>query len=291
MEKKIDWLTWYMHQLMEDQQEQRWLKAAYYRIHGNWPNLASPQTFTEKMCWMMMNYQHEDLSRIVDKVAFKDYIKEKLGAGYTAALYDVMEDEWAFSLDKLPTTCVLKSNISSKARNLLLVKDKNALDEDAVRFQLSEMLQPWNTSQKTFSRWYRKIQPKILVEEYLLTDSGDLNDYKFFCSQGTAWMLLFCNERFIEQRKAYYDMDWNVLPIGPGSQQASPVPRPAQFEEMKAIAEKLSQPFPFVRIDFYIYRDKVYVGEFTFASGGGLVPDFPDDWNKKLGEMVQLPIH
>ena len=48
------------------------------------------------------------------------------------------------------------------------------------------------------------------------------------------------------------------------------------LEEMKSYAVKLSEDFPnFVRVDLYIFHDKVYLSEITFDSHSG-IPTFRD---------------
>ena len=63
--------------------------------------------------------------------------------------------------------------------------------------------------------------------------------------------------------------------------------RPAEFEEMKHLAAKLSAGIPFVRVDFFDVDGKVYFGEFTFFDWGG-TRRFCDDWDEKLGELLVL---
>ena len=88
----------------------------------------------------------------------------------------------------------------------------------------------------------------------------------------------------------FYDMDWNLLPFGkelPCNPEID-VERPERFEEMKVIAERLSKPFQFVRIDLYEVNNKIYFGEFTFFPAGG-APDFvPDEYDAIVGDMWQL---
>jgi len=41
---------------------------------------------------------------------------------------------------------------------------------------------------------------------------------------------------------------------------AATLPRPSAYEEMITIADELSKPFPFVRVDFYQIRGKAPFG-------------------------------
>lgn len=64
---------------------------------------------------------------------------------------------------------------------------------------------------------------------------------------------------------------------------------PKHFNEMMKIATKLSKDFPFVRVDFFDTKNKLYLSELTFYPGGGLVPYNPQNFDRKLGDMLKLP--
>lgn len=57
---------------------------------------------------------------------------------------------------------------------------------------------------------------------------------------------------------------------------------------MVELAEKLSVGITFVRIDFYYIQEKVYVGELTFYPGNGMEEFTPEEWDYRLGELIQL---
>lgn len=59
---------------------------------------------------------------------------------------------------------------------------------------------------------------------------------------------------------------------------------------MKALAEKLSQGFPHVRVDFYEANNNVYFGEFTFFHFAGVVRFSPNEWDYTFGNWLELPI-
>ena len=67
------------------------------------------------------------------------------------------------------------------------------------------------------------------------------------------------------------------------------VPMPTNFKEMLRIAEKLSEDFPFVRVDLYNVGGKIYFGELTFYPWSGYVQYTPDSFDFKLGEKFLLP--
>ncbi len=64
---------------------------------------------------------------------------------------------------------------------------------------------------------------------------------------------------------------------------------PEDFNDMLKYGEKLSEEFPFVRIDFFYSNSKLYLGEMTFTPGSGF-----EQMNLKiqefLGKRIELKI-
>ena len=55
-----------------------------------------PKTYTEKIQWYKIFYTGDGhLDRIVDKYLMKEYVKEKIGDGYTVPLIGVWSDTFA----------------------------------------------------------------------------------------------------------------------------------------------------------------------------------------------------
>ena len=50
----------------------------------------------------------------------------------------------------------------------------------------------------------------------------------------------------------------------------------------------LSEGFPFLRTDFYIVNEQIYVSEFTFYSDAGMAKFEPEEWDLILGDWMNL---
>ena len=57
---------------------------------------------------------------------------------------------------------------------------------------------------------------------------------------------------------------------------------------MIELSEKLSKNIPFVRIDFYEMNKKIYFGELTLCPAAGIGKFEPEEWDKKLGDMLDI---
>ena len=58
---------------------------------------------------------------------------------------------------------------------------------------------------------------------------------------------------------------------------------------MLQIAEKLAKDFPCVRVDLYNVNGKIYFGELTFTSLGGIMDFYTDEFQLLAGSMITLP--
>ena len=67
------------------------------------------------------------------------------------------------------------------------------------------------------------------------------------------------------------------------------IDKPKNFEEMLAIANKLAEGFPHVRVDLYNVNGKIYFGELTFFVSSGFLSFYPDEYDFSWGKMLKLP--
>ena len=61
------------------------------------------------------------------------------------------------------------------------------------------------------------------------------------------------------------------------------------YEQMVEIAEKLSAPFPHVRVDFYNIDGTIIFGELTFFTNSGPTLYEPEEFELELGKQFVLP--
>ena len=90
---------------------------------------------------------------------------------------------------------------------------------------------------------------------------------------------------------AFLDLDFKLLPVSrtdyfPITEQPE---KPKNYEKMLEYAEKLSKPFPHVRVDFYNIDGKIIFGELTFFTNSGYIPFDPDSFDYEMGKAFILP--
>ena len=105
---------------------------------GRPPNYQNPLTFTDKLAWMRL-YDHNPLyTQLVDKIAVRDYVRERVGEDVLIPQYGVWKSAEDIDFDSLPNSFVLKCNHESGF--VIICRDKELLDTVYVRAQLATRL-------------------------------------------------------------------------------------------------------------------------------------------------------
>jgi len=253
------------------------------------PNLTDPQTFSEKIQWLKLHQRDPLLPRCVDKYLARDYVAEKVSDDILVPLIDVYEDADEVKFDELPESFVLKATHGSGWN--IICRSKSDLDFSESRTTMSNWL---NRNFFDVGReWaYREIQPRVVCETFLKEADGEPpTDYKFFCFGGEPCFIQADFDRFQGHRRNLYDTDWNLLPCSLEYEtDPNPHPAPALLTELLEVARKLSEDFPFVRVDLYANDGKVYFGELTFYPGKGVERFSPESFDREFGALLELPV-
>ena len=267
------------------------IRLQYYASLGRFPNLKNPERFTEKLQWYKLNYRTPLMTQCADKYKIRFYLKDKGYEEYSPELYQVCDNFSEIDFDKLPEAFAIKCNNSSGTN--IFVKDKNNMKLEDIEAEVSS----WKKV-KTISagrEWaYENIEQKIVVEELLVSHDGtqtdSLNDYKFLCFNGEPKLLWVDVDRTSSHKRAFYDLDWNVMDVTSNrAKSEEPIPKPFGFEKMIEVARDIAKDFPFVRVDFYSLNEKLYIGELTFYPWSGCVEFEPDSFDFELGSYFALP--
>lgn len=274
---------------------EQYLKVLYRVCTGRKLHLDNPRTFTEKLQYLKLYVNiTPECTQMADKYGVRSFIKDKIGEDYLIPMLGVWDQFDDIDFGKLPQQFVLKTTHDSGG--VVICHDKSKLDLHGARRLLNRHLKHnyyWEGRETP----YKNIKPRIVAEKLMIDESGyDLKDYKLFCFDGIPKILFLASERFDAEGKmqvpkfTYYDMDLNILPIrSKGHDIKRTPPSVPNWEEMKYLAGILSKGKPFLRVDFYNINGRIYFGELTFHHDGGLVPFEPEEWDMKLGDMINLP--
>lgn len=261
----------------------------YRRWMGETLDLDHPCTFNEKIQWLKLYDSTPIKTRLADKYLVRDWVREKIGAQYLIPLLGVWDDFDEIDFDALPDQFVLKLNAGSGCN--VLVPDKSLMDAAKAK----ERFETWMREEPAFKNGlelhYLNTRRRILAEAFISNDGNDLYDYKVFCFNGKAACILFMSERKTGVKRAFYDVSWNKLAYDSTYQRNDQaVPKPDNLEELIALAEKLSEGFAMVRVDFYRLNDgRFFFGEMTFTPAGGRMQWGTAQQAFYFGSLIQLP--
>lgn len=260
------------------------LKLQYKIKNGERLDLRNPTKFTEKIQWYKIYHRDPLMTECSDKYAVRDYLNRKgLGKHLTRLLW-VGNNPQEINFEDLPSKFVIKTTNGSGTN--ILVNDKKKLDKSEAVIKLNDWLK--RDIYSLGREWsYKNIQPKIIIEEFL-EDHGNqfegISDYKFLCFNGEIEYIVLDVDRHVKHKRNLYDSNWNYIKLDTDhSTLGDIVPKPKRLEEMKEIAKKLAEDFPFVRVDLYLIGDKIYFGELTFYPWSGYVWFNPSEYDEIIG--------
>lgn len=268
-----------------------YLKIMFRLKMGYKLNLKNPQTFNEKLQWLKLYNRKPEYTRMVDKSEAKTVAENILGKGYVIPTLGVWNKFEEIDFNSLPDSFVLKTTNGGGGGGVIICRDKSKLNLASAAERLKSSLKA--NIYRHLKEWpYKNVKPRIIAEKFMVDESGELRDYKFYCFNGEPKVFLVASERFSGHRTYfdYFDMEGNHLPFTQGGMNNPVTPElPSTFEEMKQVATKLSHGLPHVRIDLYSVDEKVYFGEFTFFDSSGFEKFTPREWDNVFGNWLKLP--
>lgn len=265
----------------------------YKRAFGKKLDLNNPITLNEKLMWLKLNtyYNNDLITKCADKYKVREYIRECNCEGILNDLIDVWDSVDDIDWGSLPDKFVLKCNHGCGYN--IICDDKSSFDLEDAKKKLKQWMKEdyWKFYAEVN---YKNIEKKIICEKYIETDDGLLpTDYKVYCFNGSAKLVLLCVGREQGHPKFYfYDTNWNLIRCNEDSINASKdfsIEKPMGIDDIFYYAEMLSNPFPFVRVDFYLADGNAIFGELTFTPSGALDTNRLPETDIKFGSMVVLP--
>lgn len=251
-------------------------------------DLKNPRTFNEKLQWLKLYYypQNDLAVKCTDKYRVREYIKDK---GYENTLvpllgaWDNVEDiDW----DSLPNKFVLKCNHGC-AYNIVC-NDKTEFDRIKAKKQLNTWLKE-DFGAFNIEPHYSNIKKhKITCEEFL---GDNLVDYKFFCFNGIP-KFIYVSSDLIHDRQAkigFFNIEGSKINLKRDDYASiEKIELPSFYNEILEMASKLCKDFPFVRVDFFVTKNKYYFAELTFTPSACMMPFNPKEMDLEWGEMLNI---
>lgn len=253
-------------------------------------HLIGPRDFAWKVRRRMRLDRNSLFVTFVDKYLIKDYCA-KLGIK-TAPLLFATKQPAEIPFDELPDNYFIKANHASGWNLICLHKQlyrfgsgeellgENGSFQEAnspLRISREECIAlctKWVNTKYTQIEWaYNCVEPYIIVEEVLdVPKIEELFDYRLYTFNGIVKCIAFGSPVYRKKGlNAFFDAEWKPFPLSAYCELLpDPLPlKPARFDEMKTIAERVGKGIDFLRIDLYDTNQGVMLGEVTVYPDAG----------------------
>lgn len=279
-------LSKYWAKICRKMPDEMYLKWQFNHIYHRRLNIKKPETYADKLAYLKTHKKDSRLTNLVDKYEVRKYVGDTIGEQYLIPLIGVYDAVSEIPWDELPEKYVLKCTHDS-ASVVLHRKAEGFNREEAVASLEKHM----GRNMFWYSREYpyKDVKPRIVCEEFLDDNGNPPSDYKIMCFGGEPHYIVLDMDRFSNHHRDFYDVNWIKQDVTTDHEQGEgTAPEPETLAEMLDLARKLSKDFPHVRVDFYSVGGRVYFGEMTFFPWGGPIWFKPDEWNYKLGALINI---
>lgn len=224
-------------------------------------------------------------TKLVDKYQVKSWVAEKIGEQYVTPLLGVFNSFDEIDFSKLPKKFVLKGT-----QHGVIIVDQATMSIDDIRQKCHYFLTTNFAYLYGLELQYRDVPPRLIAEEFLPTDK--IYDYKVWCFHGKPE---FIGIQYVDPNNNifinFYDTDWNLQHFSSFKNINIEIKKPSNLNQLLDKARILSEPFIFVRVDFYILKDgSLRFGEMTFSPGSGIIHWHPTYADELLGKKLTLPL-
>jgi len=257
----------------------------HHKLHFN-----NPIRYTEKLQYLRLYVYPKNplVVKCAGRATVRDYIKEKGYEDCLIPIYGVFDKYEDINFDELPDKFVMKCTHAC-AFNYLCY-DKSKINHKELKKKFTKWLKT-NYGKRTVELHYAKIKPQIIIEKFIFEDDKLPTEYKIHCFNGIAKNMYVVTSRYRDIRYNNYYIDWTPFD---GSQfngwkktdhELTP---PKNWKEMVEMAETLSKPFPFVRVDLYSVHGKTYFSEMTFTPAKGTLILDDDNCDFEMGKWLKI---
>ena len=268
-----------------------YVKLQYKYITHHPCNLKNPTRYTEKLQYLRLyTYPNNKLvSQCAGRVGVREYLKKRGFCDKLIPIYGVFDKFDDIDFNKLPNQFVMKCSHACAFN--FICKNKEEINIPELKKKFNKWLKT-NYGKKTVELHYAPIKPQIIIEKFLEGEDGKLpTEYKIHVFNGKARSMYVVTSRGVDIRYNNYYIDWSPFD---GSQFNGwkktdyELKKPPHWNDMVEMAEILSKPFPFVRVDLYNIKGKIYFSEMTFTPAKGTLILDDDKCDYEMGKWLDI---
>ena len=248
------------------------------------------KTFNQKIQWLKLYGVTPLMRDCTNKVKVRDYVSEIIGEEYLKPVLQVCNSFEKIDFDKLPDSFVIKCNHGSKWQYIVNDKDELISNKrlfDIVKRNMSGWLEQEFWCWNGFEMQYKGIEPKIIVEPLLKDDVNSFSqEINVFCFNGKPkYIVKMYNPKQVSTYDENLDITEDVFST---DEKNLPVKADEIIKQTYVLSKRLSEEFKFVRVDWIIYRDKLYFCELTFTPFSGFRKFKKDEYDFKFGSWIDI---
>ena len=276
---------------LQESEYPKYLKKMFKGMTGRELNLKHPKTLNEKIQWIKLYDNNQLKSDLTDKVKVREWIKEKIGEEYLKPILWVGDRFEGIDFSSLPMSFIIKANHGSKWQYKINNKEEFIREEILYKFVknrfdgwMNQSFYPW----AGFEMQYKGIEPKILIEPILIEEDKNYPiEYEIYCFNGVPRIYQEI-EYTTPPKCSVFNEDYteSEITLNNGYIKVNERPKEIMKEAVK-LSKILSQDFKLVRVDWLIYKERIYFNEMTFTPFSGFFR-IDDKTNLKLGKMLKL---
>jgi len=273
--------------------DRTFLYIHFYRRLGYSLLLRNPITFNQKIQWLKLNDRREINKLVADKFEVRNLIAGLVGEDYLIPLIGIYDTIDQFDLENFTDfPVVVKSTVG--CGQVLILRSKTDIDNVVLKGTVDEWFSIFSDIYPYGKEWqYKGLNKRIIVERLLLENDVIPNDYKFHCFNGKVEFIYVSIDREGVNKRAIYNRNWEKQDICWGRDiikfhNSPEIPEPKNLQKMIALSEKISDIFLYIRVDMYLCKENIYIGELTLHHGSGFDPFVPSDYDLYFGSFLDL---
>ena len=287
LKNSFDHACYFLNKISNNQLE----KILFYKKLGYRLNLKNPRSFNEKVVWKKIYNRNPLLPVTVDKYQVRTYLKKILGKEKAEEilipLLYVTDQPETIPFEKLPSAFIAKPNHAS---GLNIIVENGQFNKGKIIKALQGWLKICYGLNKL--EWaYQPVKRKIIIEELLYDKNGNApKRFKFHIFHGKCKLVrVFFDKKHVSS--SHFDEKWNFLPVKMSTLPQGPkIRKPKNYKSMLALAEKIAEPFDYIRVDLYNLNGKIYFGELTHYPNSGRGRFEPNSFDFELGTHWKIEL-
>jgi len=287
-----DSVLW-LYPALQEVSDEVFIRRFYKIFFDHELDLLNPKTYNEKLQWLKLNDRKNEYTQLADKFAVRQYVANKIGKKYLVPLLGVWDRFDDIDFSKLPEKFVLKCTHDSGSAVIFRngkMFDKYGTELANIQFVKTKLndalVQNWFYLGREWA--YKKVQPRIIAEQYLGTN---IEDYRFYVFGGKVMLIHVDFDTAVLRKANIYSPTWEYYPCSwtYPTDSKHMIEKPAVLDEMIDLVESLTKGLTHLRVDLFLRDEKIYFLETGFYHGSGFDPIVPSCYDKLFGSWLTLP--